>query len=60
MIKSRWIIRVDHVACMGEKRNTYTLLMRKYECKRLLGRRHQTGSSINKMTGCGLASCGSG
>jgi hypothetical protein len=38
MIKSRRMRWVGHVACLGEKRNVYRILMGKPEVKRPLGR----------------------
>jgi hypothetical protein len=38
MIKSRRMRWEGHVACMGEMRNAYKILVRKPEGKRLLGR----------------------
>jgi hypothetical protein len=48
MIKSRWMRWVRHGARMGEKRNTYRLLVGNPEGKRPLGRpRHRWVDSIN-------------
>jgi hypothetical protein len=42
MIKSRGVRWVGHVACMGEMRSAYKMLLRKSEGKRPLGRpRHR-------------------
>jgi hypothetical protein len=38
MIKSRRMIWAGHVACMGERRGVYRVLVRKPEGKRPLGR----------------------
>jgi hypothetical protein len=38
MIKSRNMRWMGYVACMGEMRNTYKILVRKLEGKRPLGR----------------------
>jgi hypothetical protein len=38
MIKSRMMRWAEHVACMGEKRNTYRILVGKPEGRRPLGR----------------------
>jgi hypothetical protein len=38
MIKSRWMRWVGHVAGIGEKRNTYRILVGKPEDKTPLGR----------------------
>jgi hypothetical protein len=38
MIQSRRMRWEEHVACMGEKRNAYRILMGKPEGKRPLGR----------------------
>jgi hypothetical protein len=43
MIKSRRISWVGHVACMGEMRNSYKILVRKSEGKRPLERPRHTG-----------------
>ena len=40
------IILVEHMACMGEKRNTYRVLVGKSEGKRPLGR-HRHGREDN-------------
>jgi hypothetical protein len=37
MIKSRWMIWAGHVAQMGEKRNSYRILVGKPERKKPLG-----------------------
>jgi hypothetical protein len=36
VIESRWLNWVGHVACMGEKKNPYGVLMRKPEGRRPL------------------------
>ena len=38
VIKSRRMRRAGHVACMGEERGVYRVLVGKPECKRPLGR----------------------
>jgi hypothetical protein len=41
------VIWVRHVACLGETRNAYKILVRKPEGKRPIGRlRHKLGSNI--------------
>jgi hypothetical protein len=47
MIKSRRMRLVVHVACMGDIRNIYRILVRKLKGKRLLGRtRHKWEDDI--------------
>jgi hypothetical protein len=42
VMKSRRVRQVGHVACMGEMRNAYEILVRKLKGKRLHGRlRHR-------------------
>jgi hypothetical protein len=46
-IKSRMAIWADHVACMGEMKNLYTILVGKLQEKRPLGRpRHRWEKNI--------------
>lgn len=38
MITSKWMRWLEYIACMGEMRNSYKILVRKSEEKRPLGR----------------------
>jgi hypothetical protein len=57
VIKSRRIRWVGHVACMGERRGVYRVLMRKPEGKRPLGRTRRRWEDNIKIdlqeVGCG-------
>ena len=57
VVKSTRIRWAGHVACMGERRGVLRVLVRKPECKRLLGRpRHKWGDNIKmdlQEVGCG-------
>jgi hypothetical protein len=47
MIKSTWMKWAGHVACIGEKRNAYKLLVGQPEGKRPIGRlRHRLKDDI--------------
>jgi len=50
VIKSRRRRWVGHVACMGEKRNVYRVLVAKQEGKRPLGRYRYRKRIISKWT----------
>jgi len=61
VIKSRRMRCSGHVACMGETRGVYRVLVRKPEVKRLLGRpRHRWEDNIKmdlQEVGCGGMDC---
>jgi hypothetical protein len=66
-VKSRQMRWVGHVACMGEERKLYKVLVGKPEVKRPLGRprcRWEDGIRMDRreicLWGCGLDSTGSG
>jgi len=57
VIKSRRMRRVGHIACMGERRGEYRVLVRKPEGKKTLGRPMRRWKDNTKMdlqeVGCG-------
>jgi hypothetical protein len=66
-IKSRRMRWAGHVACMGERRNVYRVLVGKHEGKRPLGRPRRRWEDGIRMDlseigwgGCGVDSSGSG
>jgi hypothetical protein len=59
-VKSRRMRWAGHVACVGEDRKVYEVLMGKPEGKKPLGRWDQKGSWGDWLGGCGLDSTSSG